>query len=85
MRFAGVYVNDYDIVTLTSRLRDAGLDATATKLNDAYTRDVRVFALTTADRESILHVLEEGPDEFVELREALLVDVEGRLLEEMVV
>jgi hypothetical protein len=48
-------------------LRDAGLDDAAETLEDAYYAERRVAALTIPDREGILRVLEDSPDEFAEL------------------
>ncbi len=44
-------------------------------------RNVHVFAPTIADRESILRVLEDGREEFAELRAVLLKEPKWRVRE----
>jgi hypothetical protein len=63
----GIPVDDRLLLELSSRLRDAGLDDAAETLEDAYYAERRVAALTIPDREAILRVLEDCPDEFAEL------------------
>jgi hypothetical protein len=53
-------------------LREAELVDTAERLERAYDREARIVALDVPDREAILRVLEEGPDELLELRATLL-------------
>jgi hypothetical protein len=50
----------------------AELDFLGDRLEDAWRREVKVLALAVADREAILRVLEDGPEEFAELRAVLL-------------
>jgi hypothetical protein len=64
---AGVPVDDRLVLELARRLHDAGLD-TAETLEDAYDGERRVVALTIAEREAILRVLEDCTDELAELR-----------------
>jgi len=44
MFLAGVPVNDYLVLTIAARLRDAGLDATAERLEAAYDRETMLLA-----------------------------------------
>lgn len=69
---AGISVADRLILELARRLREAGFDGTAEVLERAYDRQVRIVALDIVDREAILRVLEDGPDELAELRAVLL-------------
>ena len=47
------------VLELARRLEAAGFDAD--RLEGAWRREIRVFALEVADREAILRVLEDGP------------------------
>jgi hypothetical protein len=40
--------------------------------DEAYDREVRVLGLEIDERESIIRVLDDGPEEFAELRAVLL-------------
>ena len=53
-------------------LREAELVDTAEPLERAYDREARIVALDILDREAILRVLEECPEELLELRATLL-------------
>ena len=53
-------------------LREAELIHTAERLEQAYDREARIVALNTPDREAILRVLEDCPEELAELRATLL-------------
>jgi hypothetical protein len=77
---AGVPVDDRLVLELARRLHDAGLD-TAETLEDAYDGERRVVALTIAEREAILRVLEDCPKELAELRGILLREHAWRLRE----
>ena len=69
---AGVPVSDARVLELARRLSASELDELADRLEDAWRREVRMFALDVDEREAILQVLEDGPDEFAELRAVLL-------------
>ena len=79
MFLAGIPVDDRLVLTLAGKLRDAGLDDAAEKLENGYDRETKILALSIADRESILRVLEDGPPEFAELRGVLLKEHEWRV------
>ena len=51
MMLAGVPVPDRLVLTIASQLRDAGLDATAERLENAYDRETKVIALDIAERD----------------------------------
>ncbi len=53
-------------------LREAELVDTAEILERAYDREAQIVALDVPDREAILRVLEECPEELLELRATLL-------------
>ena len=53
-------------------LREAELVATAERLERAYDREARIVALDIPDREAILRVLEDCPEELTGLRATLL-------------
>ena len=57
---------------LAASLREAELVETAEILEGAYDREARIVALDIPDREAILRVLEECPEEMLELRATLL-------------
>ena len=50
----------------------ARTNATAERLERAYDREARIVALDVPDREAILRVLEECPEDLLELRATLL-------------
>jgi hypothetical protein len=81
MFLAGIPVDDRLVLVLAGMLRDAGLDTTAEKLENGYDRETKILALSIADPESILRVIEGGPDEYVELRATLLKEHEWRVRE----
>ena len=56
----------------SERLRVIELVDTAEILERAYDREARIVALDVPDREAILRVLEECPEELLELRATLL-------------
>jgi hypothetical protein len=81
---AGIPVDDRLVLDLARRLRDAGFDDTAETLEAAYDDERRVAALTITDREAVLRVLDDGPEEFAELRGVLLREHEWRMREGLV-
>ena len=72
MWLAGIPVADKTVLWLAASLREAELVDTAERLERAYDREARIVALDVPDREAILRVLEECPDELLELRATLL-------------
>jgi hypothetical protein len=72
MMLASIPVDDRLVLELAQRLRDAEFIDTAEVLEDAYHAERRVVALTIADREAVLRVLEEAPEGLPELRGVLL-------------
>ena len=60
------------VLPLAASLREAELIDTAERLERAYDREARIVALDVPDREAILRVLEECPEELLELRATLL-------------
>ena len=53
-------------------LREAELVNTAELLEGAYDREARIVALDIPDREAILRVLEDCPEQMLDLRATLL-------------
>ena len=72
MFLAGVPVDDELVLVLAERLRDAGLDYTAEKLETAWELETEVLALSTTARDEILEVLVDCPEGLCELRAVLL-------------
>ena len=69
---AGLQVPDARVLDLARQLEAAGFDDPADRLDGAWRREIRVFALEVADREASVRVPEDGPEEFGELRATLL-------------
>jgi len=61
MMLAGLPVRDQDVLGIARLLREAGFDVTAERLEDAWDTEVKVLALTIADREAILRALDDPP------------------------
>ena len=72
MWLAGIPVADRAVLHLAASLRQAELVETAERLEHAYDREARIVALDIPDREAILRVLEDCPEELAELRATLL-------------
>ena len=72
MWLAGIPVADNAVLHLAASLRDGELTFTAERLERAYDREARIVALDIPDREAILRVLEDCPEELPELRATLL-------------
>ena len=72
MWLAGIPVADRAVLHLAASLREAELVRTAERLERAYDREARIVALDIPDREAILRVLEDCPEELAELRATLL-------------
>jgi hypothetical protein len=81
LRLVGVPIENELVHELASRLRDIGdtreLNA-AEKLEYGLSRDLRLVALTIADREAVLSVLDDPRDGLEELRSVLLADHQRR-------
>ena len=72
MWLAGIPVDDKAVLRPAASLREAELVETAEIFERAYDREARIVALEVTDREAILRVLEECPEEMLELRATLL-------------
>jgi hypothetical protein len=72
MWLAGIPVADRAVLHLAASLREADLIASAELLEGACDREARIMALDIPDCEAILRVLEECPEELLELRATLL-------------
>ena len=72
MFLAGCPVNDKLVLTIAAKLRDAGIDKTAERLETAYDRETMVLALNIRERDEILDALVDCPDELAELRSVLV-------------
>ena len=77
MFLAGVEVRDGALLELARRVRKAGFEATADKLELAWSRQDKTLSLETADREALLNVLADGPDELADLGSVLLQEQEA--------
>jgi hypothetical protein len=75
---AGIPVSGDAILELARLVDDPAL---ATKLEDAYGRDVKILALEIRERETILAALEDPPAYLAELRGVLLKELEWRRAE----
>ena len=78
MFLAGVEVRDGALLELARRVRKAGFEATADKLELAWSRQDKTLSLETGDREALLNVLADGPDELADLGSVLLQEQERR-------
>ena len=76
---AGVQVRDGTVLELARRLRDGQFVDTADKLEQAWSQEAKQVALETDDRQALLSVLVDGPDELAELRSVLLQEHERNL------
>jgi hypothetical protein len=65
-------IADKRVLTLAAKLREAGLADTAERLETAYDRETKVLALEIRERDDILSVLVDCPEELCELRAVLL-------------
>ncbi len=72
MFLAGIPIEDKRVLTLAGKLRDAGLDDTAERLETAYDLETKVLALSIAHRDDLLQVLVDCPEDLCELRAVLL-------------
>jgi hypothetical protein len=58
---AGIPIDDKRVLTLAAKLRDAGLDDTAERLETAYDRETAVLALAIPARDEILQCSSTAP------------------------
>jgi hypothetical protein len=77
-------VCDPDFLEFASLLRDAGLDDTAERLEAAWDAEVKILALTIAERDEILRALEDCSDGLAGLRGVLIAEHEWRVREGLV-
>ena len=66
MLLAGISVADRAVLHLAASLREAELTFTAERLERAYDSEVGIVALEILDREAILRVLEDCPEELAQ-------------------
>ncbi len=59
MHLAGVPIPDRLVLELGRRLRTAGLEAAAAKLEHAWSAETKVLALDIDDREALLRAMED--------------------------
>jgi hypothetical protein len=78
MWLAGIPVAHPCVRELIGRLREAELDPHADHLERTLERGARIVALDENDRHAILRVLEECPDELLELRATLIQEAAWR-------
>ncbi len=78
MMLAGLPVPDGAVHELAHPIREAGADDLADRLEQALETEVKLLALTTAERTVMLSALEDPPQELAELRSVLLADHQWR-------
>ena len=78
MMLAGVPVHADAVAELADTVRTIGADELADRLEVALDDDVKLLALTIAERAIILASLEDPPDGLAELRAVLLSEHEWR-------
>jgi uncharacterized protein (DUF1778 family) len=76
VRLAAISVREENVADLARLLLDAGFDDTADVLLVALDAEQDLVALSAADREAILQVLDDPPDGLAELRVAVLAEHE---------
>ena len=78
MRLAGVELRDSVVAELACRLHEEGEPALAFHLGHAIDHLHDDFALSTRDRDALLRVLTDCPEDLADLRATLLADHIGR-------
>jgi len=78
MMLAGIPVADRYVLELAGKLRDAGYDHTAERLETAQEHQAKLLGLSIEDREVIPSVLDDPPQQLCELRAVLLQEHEWR-------
>jgi hypothetical protein len=81
MYLAGLPVRDELVLELARLVDDPDL---ARRLEDAFGRMVKVFALTIRDRETIIRSLDDAPPVLEDLRAVLLREHVGRVRDGLV-
>ena len=85
MHLAGVPIPDRLVLELGRRLRTAGLEVTAARLEHAWSLETKVLALDVDDREALLRAMEDWcPPELAELRAVLIEEHVGRVRDGLV-
>ena len=85
MRLVGVSVREDNVADLARLLFDAGFEETGDALLVALDAEQDLVALSIADREAILRVLDDPPTSgLAELRGVLLAEHEGRVRDGLV-
>jgi len=82
MRMAGVSVCEADCRTLVDLLHRVGRDddlRLAARIDRGFEREIRILALSVAERDRLLGVLNDPPDGLVELRGVLVGEQRDRL------
>ena len=64
MMLAGVPVPDRLVIQIAQKLRDAGHDDTAERLETAYDQETKVLALSISARDNILQVVVDCPTDW---------------------
>ena len=72
MVLACISVADPSVLELAGKLREAGFDATAVRVEGGYERRILMLGLSTAERNEILTSLGDCPEGLSELRAALV-------------
>ena len=78
MMLAGIPVANEGVGDLAGRVRDAGADHLAVRLEKGVVDKVKLLALTPYERVLMLAALEDPPQELAELRAVLLADYQWR-------
>jgi hypothetical protein len=81
VRLAGVPVRDENVAARAELLLEAGFEDTGDVLLLALDSEQDLVALSVADREAILRVLDDPPAGLAVLRGVLLAEHEGRVRE----
>jgi hypothetical protein len=81
MMLAGIAVADRHVIELAGKLRAAGCDETAARLESGYEHQAKLLALSVEERDEILAALVDCPDGLGELWATLLQPHEWRLRE----
>jgi hypothetical protein len=84
VRLVGVSIPEKSVAALAQLLYDAGVEDTGDTLLAALKAEQALVALSIADREAILRVLDNLPAGLAELRGVLLAEHEWRLREGLV-
>jgi hypothetical protein len=73
---SGISVPDRDVLQLARRLRGAGFDDEAERLENALRDEIKLLGLEIPEREAVLRALDEYPEgSLSELRAVILKDI----------